>query len=570
MPSAAVDLDRVSSIAPSPRTAQTRARSADAVPFASLLEGRERPEAPRATPETMRSDAPRPSDRPERASSEARSDDAATARDSDAAAAREKSEGARSGARKTAESKDDAPSPAAGDDKAATPAEAETSDTKAAEVSAPTEEDATPLDAVAAEDSVAVLDEAAAAVPAVEIDPVAELPAPLTDEETALLIAATADSATEAAGETDKTDDAGTSDAELAALMAQTPQPEATVLPLPVTVMETGEETTEEELPLAEDGEIPLPAGDETPDGALAAPAPASMPEDAGTDTPEQPLAPLAQNRRGATPGHAVLSGETPAGEAAAARAHDALQKVGEKPGLAPAETASNADTPVGEIETPAPPRRPQLGEAGAFARVFSAETADIDTAQLMRETGESFAQRLAAQPFTPAPTTQPGAAAAGGVTGSPAVQLAAPLVAAEVVRQAQGGKTQFDIRLDPPELGRISVRLEIDPDGNTRTHLTVDRSETLDVLRQDQRALERALQQAGLKTEPGSVSLSLRDETGGFGAGRDGQAGFTGGQDGQPGGRGTGGDTRAGTDTGPEGETPPQRLSLRRLDVSI
>jgi flagellar hook-length control protein FliK len=96
-------------------------------------------------------------------------------------------------------------------------------------------------------------------------------------------------------------------------------------------------------------------------------------------------------------------------------------------------------------------------------------------------------------------------------------------------------GKTQFDIRLDPPELGRLNVRLEMDASGQTRTHMVVERAETLEMLTTDARNLERALQQAGLKTEPGSVSFELaQDAADGFAqdqqsAGADDQQGETG-----------------------------------------
>ncbi len=89
---------------------------------------------------------------------------------------------------------------------------------------------------------------------------------------------------------------------------------------------------------------------------------------------------------------------------------------------------------------------------------------------------------------------------------------LSAPAIAAEIVRAANNGRTRFEIRLDPPELGRIDVKLDIADDGQVRTHLIVEKSETLDLLQRDGRSLERALQQAGLKSEDGSLQFSLRD----------------------------------------------------------
>lgn len=85
--------------------------------------------------------------------------------------------------------------------------------------------------------------------------------------------------------------------------------------------------------------------------------------------------------------------------------------------------------------------------------------------------------------------------------------------LAVEIATRAGKGERRFDIRLDPPELGRIDVRLEIDSKGNTTTKLIVERSETLDMLKQDARGLEKALQNAGLKLDAGGLEFSLRQD---------------------------------------------------------
>jgi flagellar hook-length control protein FliK len=77
--------------------------------------------------------------------------------------------------------------------------------------------------------------------------------------------------------------------------------------------------------------------------------------------------------------------------------------------------------------------------------------------------------------------------------------------------RQGLAGKNRFEIRLDPPELGRIEVRLDVDRDGNVTSRLTVERVETLDLLRRDAAGLERALQDGGLKTTDNGLQFSLR-----------------------------------------------------------
>ena len=85
--------------------------------------------------------------------------------------------------------------------------------------------------------------------------------------------------------------------------------------------------------------------------------------------------------------------------------------------------------------------------------------------------------------------------------------------LAVQIAQQASNGARRFDIRLDPPELGRIEVRLEVSRDGRVQTHLVVERSDTLDLLQRDARQLERALQDAGLNTSKEDMKFSLKGQ---------------------------------------------------------
>ena len=85
--------------------------------------------------------------------------------------------------------------------------------------------------------------------------------------------------------------------------------------------------------------------------------------------------------------------------------------------------------------------------------------------------------------------------------------------LAVHITARAKAGHQRFEIRLDPPELGKIDIKIEIGRDGQTLTHLAVEKPETLDLLRQDARQLERALANAGLDSREGNLSFSLRDE---------------------------------------------------------
>ena len=134
--------------------------------------------------------------------------------------------------------------------------------------------------------------------------------------------------------------------------------------------------------------------------------------------------------------------------------------------------------------------------------------------------------------------------------------QLNLPQLAFEIVRQVNDGNTRFQIRLDPPELGRIDVKLDIDKSGQVHARLTVEKAETLDLMQRDQRGLERALQQAGLDGAKTNLEFSLKQNP--FSSG---------GQHGQDGGSGNpifGDEVTAEAD-----DTPPPTVNLYRGSLS-
>jgi len=102
--------------------------------------------------------------------------------------------------------------------------------------------------------------------------------------------------------------------------------------------------------------------------------------------------------------------------------------------------------------------------------------------------------------------------AATPGTATAATVPIAGLAVA--IASRAQAGSSQFDIRLDPPELGRIDVRLDVDRNGQVTSHVTVDRADTLQLLQNQQPQLERALEQAGLKTADNGLQFTLRDQS--------------------------------------------------------
>ncbi|MES1152908.1 MAG: flagellar hook-length control protein FliK, partial [Dongia sp.] len=116
-------------------------------------------------------------------------------------------------------------------------------------------------------------------------------------------------------------------------------------------------------------------------------------------------------------------------------------------------------------------------------------------------------------------------------------VQLMQPheQVAVQIQRAAQNGGGRLTVDLQPAELGRVEIKMSVDKDKNVTASVVVDRPATLDLLQRDARNLERILQDAGLQTDSGSLSFSLRNsggdaqgqnQGGGTGTGNRGQSG--------------------------------------------
>lgn len=106
--------------------------------------------------------------------------------------------------------------------------------------------------------------------------------------------------------------------------------------------------------------------------------------------------------------------------------------------------------------------------------------------------------------------------AALDNAMGKPGASTAqqSEVLAIRIQKAVQAGQDRISLRLHPAELGRIDVQLDIAEDGRLRAAIVAERSEALDLLQRDARLLERALQDAGLKTDSGSFTFDLRDQS--------------------------------------------------------
>lgn len=124
----------------------------------------------------------------------------------------------------------------------------------------------------------------------------------------------------------------------------------------------------------------------------------------------------------------------------------------------------------------------------------------------------------VAAQVLPPPPEPAPPATAAAApaataavstpqAPSSPAAQIAPALVQ---MGHAPDGSQRLTVRLDPPDLGQVQVRIDRPAEAPARVEITVEKPETLTLLLRDQPQLQRALDQAGVPAEGRSVTFHV------------------------------------------------------------
>ncbi|MDP2410956.1 MAG: flagellar hook-length control protein FliK [Pseudolabrys sp.] len=174
------------------------------------------------------------------------------------------------------------------------------------------------------------------------------------------------------------------------------------------------------------------------------------------------------------------------------------------KPQLTAAEAeVAKAQVPVDSQAKPQHAAPPVVDPAASSNAVAPQPSADAPLPSPLTAPQQNTAPPTAAAAVAPAAPSAPQSAA---------VPLAGVPIA--IAGKALEGKNRFEIRLDPAELGRIDVRLDVDRDGKVTARMVVERPDTLDLLRRDAPNLERALQDAGLKTSGNGLQFSLRDQS--------------------------------------------------------
>lgn len=168
------------------------------------------------------------------------------------------------------------------------------------------------------------------------------------------------------------------------------------------------------------------------------------------------------------------------------------------------------------KIEAPAMPEQTQAAQAQAPASRSNAKPATLQAAAQDTPLVQTLDAPETAQPQTQTNSTAPAAQtkhAQHADADQTAVRAlpAAHQVAREIVRRFGGGDTRFELRLDPPELGRVDVRLDVSRDHRVTAVISADSPQALTDLARHARELEQMLQSAGLELGDNGLSFDLR-----------------------------------------------------------
>jgi hypothetical protein len=302
-------------------------------------------------------------------------------------------------------------------------------------------------------------------------------------------------------------------------------------------------------------------------DASATAAAAADVAPPATDEPPARPAVTASEATGAAGPAQGAPAARAAAGTQAQARpapARPAVAAEGKPACRVPEKPEKEVltEVPDGEETTPARPVRPHI------------QKVSMDGAPEPARAPPPPGPANAAVAWPPAPSAPPhGAetAAPAPVTARPAAQpepparQLAPIAIALAVDGAKGTE-RLTVTLDPAELGRVEVRVERASDaGPASIRVLAERPETLALLQRDGQELQRALDQAGIRTAPEGLSFDL-----GGGGNSGGTADTGGGGRGEPrpgtgAGRDGGGAPGGGTSFDP---APPRPLTL--LDIAV
>lgn len=266
--------------------------------------------------------------------------------------------------------------------------------------------------------------------------------------------------------------------------------------------------------------------------------APAAAPVDA-TTAPTTPMQTSAPAKTPTTPQAAAPQTAAPQTAPTDAAAPEAPQKIAQPQTAKPTtalETIALPVTPTTPVDARATPRlragrgesvdgltaeaRPTASVTASATVTPQAAAAGVQTANAVQPAAATTptlekAATVDAAPVGDAAPAEHRAHAVNETTSTHAGHRAttpAALVAQHIIRRFEGRSTSIDVRLDPAELGRVQVSLEVSADNKVTAVVAAENPATLADLMRSSRELERALQDAGLELDAGGLSFDLAE----------------------------------------------------------
>ena len=179
---------------------------------------------------------------------------------------------------------------------------------------------------------------------------------------------------------------------------------------------------------------------------------------------------------------------------------------------IQPASQSSQAVDPLSMSPPPTAQGEPRTPAPAGLPGTVTDPALLAENTETSADTGDADISLDRTEPRTAAATIAKSTAAQTQTRFAPHT---AHQLAAQISQRFQSGAKVFDIRLDPAELGRVDVRLEVGHDNRVQAVLAAERPETLAELQRSARDLERALQDAGLDVGENGLEFQLRDENG-------------------------------------------------------
>jgi flagellar hook-length control protein FliK len=313
-------------------------------------------------------------------------------------------------------------------------------------------------------------------------------------------------------------------------------KPEVDVRPeLEVPVATPEKETPDAHaLSVMADHAAPEPEGTSAPEEVVAIVPPPAAPAPHSTALPVVELAAqaatLGEGADVSTPSDAVEMAEVLAPQIEASVAKSSEQPEQQDRRGRPVALTAEAKTPAPMQNAAMPPSPAQSPEVNALTVDDAAPApAGSSDGALARSAGNSANPADSGLPsplltqampaVTSRPTVNPYPQAAQAQPHMVEVQAQPGRFGAdmgiEIARAAKGQREDLLIRLDPREMGRIDVRLSFDRDGILRAVMSTESPAALDLLRRESADLNRALADAGVRSDGQSLRFDARSGEG-------------------------------------------------------